>query len=68
MYLSADEEEDFYGRVCNDTLWPLFHYFPERLRSRRRPGTRYVEVNERFADAILEHCEPDCRVWVTTFT
>ncbi len=27
IFLSADEEEDFYGRVCNDTLWPLFHYF-----------------------------------------
>jgi trehalose 6-phosphate synthase/phosphatase len=32
VYLTADEEEDFYGRVCNDTLWPLFHYFGDRLR------------------------------------
>ena len=29
---SAEEEEDFYGKVCNDTLWPLFHYFQGRLR------------------------------------
>ena len=23
VFLSEEEEEDFYGRVCNDTLWPL---------------------------------------------
>ena len=32
IFLSAEEEEDFYGKVCNDTLWPLFHYFADRLR------------------------------------
>src|SRR5438876_6748929 len=32
VFLSGDEEEDFYGRVCNDTLWPLFHYFTGQLR------------------------------------
>ena len=67
VYLSADEEEDFYGRVCNDTLWPLFHYFQGRLRITPEAWQRYVEVNERFADTILEHCEPDSRVWVHDF-
>jgi len=67
VFLSADEEEDFYGRVCNDTLWPLFHYFSERLRITPEAWARYVEVNERYADVILEHCEPDARVWVHDF-
>jgi trehalose 6-phosphate synthase/phosphatase len=67
VYLSADEEEDFYGRVCNDTLWPLFHYFGDRLRITPEAWQRYVEVNERFADAILEHSGPDTRVWVHDF-
>jgi trehalose 6-phosphate synthase/phosphatase len=67
VFLSRDEEEDFYGRVCNDTLWPLFHYFADRLRITPEAWDRYVEVNERFADAILEHCEPDSRVWVHDF-
>ena len=61
------EEEDFYGKVCNDTLWPLFHYFQGRLRITPEAWTRYVEVNERFADTIVEHCEPDARVWVHDF-
>ncbi len=67
VFLSLDEEEDFYGKVCNDTLWPLFHYFGDRLRITPEAWQRYVQVNERFADAILEHCGPDTRVWVHDF-
>jgi trehalose 6-phosphate synthase/phosphatase len=67
VFLSADEEEDFYGRVCNDTLWPLFHYFGDRLRITPEAWERYVHVNERFADAILARCGPETRVWVHDF-
>ena len=67
VFLSADEEEDFYGRVCNDTLWPLLHYFGDRLRLTPEAWQRYVHVNERFADVILERCGPDSRVWVHDF-
>jgi trehalose 6-phosphate synthase/phosphatase len=67
VFLSAQEEEDFYGRVCNDTLWPLFHYFPDRMRITPEAWARYVEVNERYADTIVEHCEPGSRVWIHDF-
>jgi trehalose 6-phosphate synthase/phosphatase len=67
VFLSADEEEDFYGRVCNDTLWPLFHYFGDRLRITPEAWVRYVQVNERFADAIVARCGPETRVWVHDF-
>ncbi|HWQ22501.1 MAG TPA: bifunctional alpha,alpha-trehalose-phosphate synthase (UDP-forming)/trehalose-phosphatase [Gaiellaceae bacterium] len=67
VLLSETEEEDFYGRVCNDTLWPLFHYFADRLRITPEAWERYVQVNERFADAILANCGPDARVWVHDF-
>jgi trehalose 6-phosphate synthase/phosphatase len=67
IFISADEEEDFYGRVCNDTLWPLLHYFGDRLRITPEAWQRYVHVNERFADAILEHSGADSRVWVHDF-
>ena len=67
VLLTQDEEDDFYNRVCNDTLWPLFHYFSDRLRITPEAWQRYVEVNERFADAILAHCEPASRVWIHDF-
>ena len=54
VFLTADERGGFYGRICNDTLWPLFHYFRDRLQLHAEAWERYVEVNERFADAIAE--------------
>ena len=67
VFLSTEEHEDFYGRVCNDTLWPVLHYFGDRLRVTPEAWQRYVRVNERFADAILAHCGPDSRVWIHDF-
>jgi trehalose 6-phosphate synthase/phosphatase len=67
IFLTAREEEDFYNRVCNDTLWPLLHYFGDRLRLTPEAWARYVEVNQRFADAILERCGPTTRVWIHDF-
>jgi trehalose 6-phosphate synthase/phosphatase len=59
IFLSADEFEDFYGKVCNETLWPILHYFGDRLRLTPEAWQRYARVNERFAEAILEHSGPD---------
>ena len=67
VFVTADEQEDFYGRVCNDTLWPLLHYFGDRLRITPEAWRRYVHVNERFAERILEHCGTDSRVWIHDF-
>jgi len=67
IFLTADEEEDFYGRVCNDTLWPLLHYFGDRMRLTAEAWQRYAHVNERFAEAIIERSGPDSRVWVHDF-
>jgi trehalose 6-phosphate synthase/phosphatase len=67
VLLTANEEEDFYGKVCNDTLWPLFHYFADRLRITPEAWQRYVDVNERFADTIVAHVEPESRVWIHDF-
>jgi trehalose 6-phosphate synthase/phosphatase len=67
VFLSADDERDFYGRICNDTLWPLFHYFTDRLRITEEAWGKYVEVNMRFADEILAHAGPATRVWVHDF-
>src|SRR5690606_30826950 len=28
VFLSAQEVSDYYEGFCNETIWPLFHYFP----------------------------------------
>ena len=67
VFLSAEDEEGFYGRICNESIWPLFHYLPGRFSFRKEAWDRYVDVNERFAEAIAEQCTPGCRVWVHDF-
>ena len=67
VLLDQQEEADFYGRICNDTIWPLFHYFVDRLRYTDSAWRTYVDVNERFADALAEHAPHGARVWVHDF-
>ena len=68
VFLDEDEIDDFYGRICNDTLWPLFHYFVDRLRITEEAWQRYVDVNRRFAEAALAAAkDTDARVWVHDF-
>jgi trehalose 6-phosphate synthase/phosphatase len=67
VFLSAEEQEDFYGQICNDSIWPLFHYLPDRFSFSQSAWQRYVEVNDRFADTIVGQCPPGARVWVHDF-
>jgi trehalose 6-phosphate synthase/phosphatase len=67
VFLDAREEEEFYGRVCNDTLWPLFHYFGDRLRATPESWCTYVGVNKRFAETIAAQCGPSTTVWIHDF-
>jgi trehalose 6-phosphate synthase/phosphatase len=67
VFLSAEDEDEFYARICNDSLWPLFHYMTGRFSFDQQAWGRYVDVNERFADAIAEQCVSGSRVWVHDF-
>jgi trehalose 6-phosphate synthase/phosphatase len=69
VFLDEDEIEGFYGRICNDTLWPLFHYFVDRLRITEEAWQRYVDVNRRYAEATLAVAAEakEARVWVHDF-
>jgi trehalose 6-phosphate synthase/phosphatase len=67
VFLDADEIDGYYDRVCNETLWPLFHYFVGRLSVSEGAWERYVAVNRRFAEATLRVAGPRTRVWVHDF-
>ncbi len=67
VFLSAEEQEEFYRRICNEAIWPLFHYLPARFDFKFGAWEHYVAVNERFAEAIADACKPDARVWVHDF-
>ncbi|MFW6313448.1 MAG: bifunctional alpha,alpha-trehalose-phosphate synthase (UDP-forming)/trehalose-phosphatase [Spirochaetota bacterium] len=62
--LSSDDLERFYYGFCNNTIWPLFHYFPTYVTYDDDSWESYREVNERFFERVKEFLEPDDIVWV----
>lgn len=65
--LSEAEHEAYYTRISNRSLWPLFHYFPERMRFDASDWEVYRDVNRRFADVVLEQIQPGDFVFVQDF-
>lgn len=64
VLLTGAEVEDFYFGFSNKGLWPLFHYFMEYAEFELGQWKSYQAVNQKFADAVLEHLEDGDNVWV----
>lgn len=65
--LSEEEVELYYRGFSNQTLWPLFHLFPEKTRFDPRYWEGYRRVNAKFAAAVLREMKPGDLVWVHDF-
>jgi trehalose 6-phosphate synthase len=67
-YASIDfdqnEYKDFYLGFCNDTLWPLFHYFVDGFRYSDVQYEAYLRMNQRYAQLLAPLLAPDDLVWV----
>jgi len=64
VMLSAKEVTEFYEGFSNETLWPLFHYFPTYATYNNDHWNTYVTVNQRFADAILDIASENDMIWI----
>jgi trehalose 6-phosphate synthase/phosphatase len=64
VFLSQEETESFYEGFCNNTLWPLFHYFPQQVVYDEDFWVSYERVNGIYRDAVLEVARPGDLVWV----
>jgi trehalose 6-phosphate synthase/phosphatase len=64
VFLSPEQTEEFYEGFCNNTLWPLFHYFPSVVAYNETAWASYEEVNRLFCQSVLEVVEPGDLVWV----
>ena len=62
--LNKEEVDGFYFGFSNRTIWPLFHYFLEYSEFELDSWNTYKEVNQKFADAILEKADDDDTIWV----
>jgi trehalose-6-phosphate synthase len=59
VWLSREEEEGYYYGYANEGLWPLCHIVYTRPTFREKDWEQYVEVNQRFAAAVLEELGDD---------
>jgi trehalose 6-phosphate synthase/phosphatase len=64
VFLSGQSADRFYHGFCNNTLWPLFHYFPSMIRYEEEYWQDYRIANEMYAEALLKVLQPDDILWV----
>jgi trehalose 6-phosphate synthase len=59
VWLTKEEEEGYYYGFSNEGLWPLCHIAHTRPTFRSSDWTRYYEVNQKFADAVVEEAKTE---------
>lgn len=64
VYLSDLTKEKFYNGFCNDTIWPLFHYFPSYVKFDSEFYEHYVQANKRFCEKIVQIYNPGDLIWI----
>ena len=62
--LTKQEVDNFYYGLANKCLWPLFHYFIEFSIFNESHWQSYVDVNQKFANRVLENIETGDTVWI----
>ncbi|RXE56682.1 trehalose-6-phosphate synthase [Methanoculleus taiwanensis] len=64
VYLSPYDVKNYYDGFCNNTIWPLFHYFNHLTEYDNHQWKVYKKVNEAFCETIVEVANPDDTIWV----
>ena len=64
VFLSQSDIDNYYSGFCNNTIWPLFHYFTQYTVYNKTSWNSYKRVNEIFCKVALNVLEPDDIVWI----
>ncbi|HKQ49735.1 MAG TPA: trehalose-6-phosphate synthase [Phycisphaerae bacterium] len=67
VYLTPQEEKDFYQGFSNEIIWPLFHDLQSRCNFVPEYWTAYQAVEKKFADSVAEHVRKDDLIWVQDY-
>lgn len=62
--LSEEEVLLYYEGFSNKTIWPLFHYFTQFVVYEEEQWQAYKDVNQKFADTILQNIEGVDKIWI----
>ena len=64
VFLTEENIALHYDGMCNETIWPLFHYFPTYASYSENNWQEYKRVNELFCEAVIEKASPGDTIWV----
>jgi len=59
IWLTEEEEQGYYYGFANEGLWPLCHVAHVRPVFREKDWQAYREVNQHFADAVVEEARSE---------
>jgi trehalose 6-phosphate synthase/phosphatase len=64
VFLGEELMQSFYTGFSNNTLWPLFHYFPSLTTISEDTWKAYKRANALFAEVVLSNAKEGDTVWV----
>ncbi len=64
VLIGKKEIKGFYEGYANGTLWPLFHYFRERVHFNQTNYMYYEVVNKLFAETVKRNIDDDSTIWI----
>jgi trehalose 6-phosphate synthase/phosphatase len=64
LFLTEEEQSNFYEGFSNEIVWPLFHDLQSRCNFDPRYWEFYERVNRKFADAVEKASGPDDLIWI----
>lgn len=59
VWLSKDQENGYYYGFANEGIWPLCHIAHTRPTFRTQDWKHYVDVNKKFADAVIQEAKTE---------
>ncbi len=64
VMLSQREKKGYYDEYSNSVLWPLFHYFREKIEYDSKSYEQYESVNKKFASEIAKVSQAGDIIWI----
>lgn len=64
IWLTQSEVRNYYYGFSNRAIWPLCHLFHHKIYNPPKYWKSYLQVNRKFANAVLEESGKDDLIWV----
>lgn len=64
VFLTDEEINRYYNGFCNETIWPLFHYFTNTTKYEIDNWEAYKLVNEKFFETVKTIIDQNDLIWI----